>query len=184
MLIRQSTNCFTMKLYSQTGLVLELVPTAIVLSGRQVSDSDTAALQMSLGRWQPDFLKILYSTKKLLSDQRYADSLIHKNILPQDGQSGSFHGLCVLWDLCMNNHDTKRWNSLIYHIENGHLLYKILRSHLLKLWLSGVDYVSLHSCRTRVTRPSILMIHSPTWQYIQPIKDLAGRAKPFTMRKV
>ena len=43
-----------------------LVPTAIVLqSGRQVSDSDTAALQMSLGRWQPDFMAISYSTYKI-----------------------------------------------------------------------------------------------------------------------
>ena len=51
---------------SQTGLVLEVVPTAIVLqSGRQVSDSDTTALQMSLGRWQPDFMAISYSTKKI-----------------------------------------------------------------------------------------------------------------------
>ena len=68
---------------SQTGLVLEVVPTAIVLqSGRQVSDSDTTALQMSLGRWQPDFMAISYSTKKIaigpevcrLSDTR-ADNL-------------------------------------------------------------------------------------------------------------
>ena len=46
-------------LLSQTGLVLELVPTVIVLqSRRQVSDLDTAALQMSLGRWQPHFVAI------------------------------------------------------------------------------------------------------------------------------
>ena len=51
---------------SQTGLVLELVPTAIVLqSGRQVSDSDTGARQVSLGRCQPDFMAISYFTKKI-----------------------------------------------------------------------------------------------------------------------
>ena len=53
-------------LLSQTGLVLELVPTAIVLqSGRQVSDSDTAALQMSLGRCHSDYMAISCPTKKI-----------------------------------------------------------------------------------------------------------------------
>ena len=36
-----------------TALVLELVPTAVVLkSGRHISDSDAAAAEMSLVRWQ------------------------------------------------------------------------------------------------------------------------------------
>ena len=81
---------------SKTGLVLELVPTSIVLqSGRQVSDPDTTALQMSLGRWQPDFMAISYSTKKIAigpevcrpSDTRpdnlfeaYRESCIHTNL--------------------------------------------------------------------------------------------------------
>ena len=56
---------------SKTGLVLELVPTARVLrSGRQVWDSDTTVLQMTLGRWQPDFMAMLL-------DQRYTDCMIH-----------------------------------------------------------------------------------------------------------
>ena len=63
---------------SKTGLILELVPAAIVLqSGRLVSDSDTTALQMSIGRWQTDFIAMSHPTKKLLSDQRCADRLIH-----------------------------------------------------------------------------------------------------------
>ena len=35
----------------------------------QVSDSDTAALQMSLGRWQPDFMAISYPNKKIAIGQ-------------------------------------------------------------------------------------------------------------------
>ena len=130
---------------------------------------------MSLWRWQPDFMAISYSTKKIafgpevwftcwkpvwglytnLYEQRF------KNTLPQDGQSGSSHGSWALGDLCMNNHYTIRWNSesLIYLINNGHLFYKTQCVHLLKLWLSCVDCVSLHSCRIG---PLILMIHSPT----------------------
>ena len=51
----------------QTGLVLELVPAAIVLqSGGQVSDSDTTALQMSLGRWQAGFMAISYSAQIII----------------------------------------------------------------------------------------------------------------------
>ena len=43
-----------------------------------------------------------------------------KNTLPLDGQSWSFQGLWALGDLCMNNHYTIRWNSLIYLMNNGH----------------------------------------------------------------
>ena len=46
---------------SETWLVLEFVLTAIfVQSGRQVSDSDAAAAQMSLGRIQEDGNLILW----------------------------------------------------------------------------------------------------------------------------
>ena len=49
----------------QTGLVLELVPTAVVLkSGRHISDSDVSEAEMSLGRWQPDFIAISSTWKK------------------------------------------------------------------------------------------------------------------------
>ena len=93
----------------------------------------------------------------------------------------SFHGSWALGDLSMKSHCTIRWNSLIYLINNGHLLYKILYAHRLKLWLSCVDYVSLHPCRTG---PSILMIHSFTWECMQLINDLVGSAKPSPMRKI
>ena len=44
--------------------MLELVPADVVLkSGRHISDSDAAAAEMSLVRWQPDFIAISYSSK-------------------------------------------------------------------------------------------------------------------------
>ena len=47
-------------------LSMELVPTAVVLQlGRAVSASDTDAEHMNLGRWQPDFIVISYSNKKI-----------------------------------------------------------------------------------------------------------------------
>ena len=49
-----------------TGLVLELVPTDVVLqSGRHIPDSEAAAAEMSLVRWQPDFIAISYTSKKI-----------------------------------------------------------------------------------------------------------------------
>ena len=51
---------------NRTRLSLQLVPTAVVLqSGRSVSASDTDAEDMNLGRWQPDFIVISYSHKKI-----------------------------------------------------------------------------------------------------------------------
>ena len=61
-----------------TGLVLELVPADVVLkSGRHIPDSDAAAAEMTLVRWQPDFIAIPYSSKKSLLDQRCTDRLTH-----------------------------------------------------------------------------------------------------------
>ena len=46
-------------------MLLELVPTAVVLkSGRHISDSDVSEAEMSLGRWQPDFIAISSTWKK------------------------------------------------------------------------------------------------------------------------
>ena len=86
------------------------------------SDTTGHCLDGKLILWQ-------YPTplRKLLYDQRYADSLILKtclrlivescrhmnqfkqhlkNTLPQDDQSWSFNGLWALGDFCMNNHYT------------------------------------------------------------------------------
>ena len=58
--------------------MLELVPADVVLkSGRHIPDSDAAAAEMSLVRWQPDFIAISYTSKKLLLDQRCADRPTH-----------------------------------------------------------------------------------------------------------
>ena len=49
---------------SSTGLALELVPADVVLqSGRHIPDSDAAAAEMSLVRWQPGFIAISYTSK-------------------------------------------------------------------------------------------------------------------------
>ena len=46
--------------------MLELVPADVVLkSGRHIPDSDAAAAEMSLVRWQPDFIAISYTSKKI-----------------------------------------------------------------------------------------------------------------------
>ena len=46
--------------------VLVLVSTDVVLkSGRHISDSEAAAAEMSLVRWQPDFITISYTSKKI-----------------------------------------------------------------------------------------------------------------------
>ena len=46
--------------------MLELVPTDVVLqSGRHIPDSEAAAAEMSLVRWQPDFIAISYTSKKI-----------------------------------------------------------------------------------------------------------------------
>ena len=51
---------------SSTGLALELVPADVVLqSGRHIPDSDAAAAEISLVRWQPDFIAISYTSKKI-----------------------------------------------------------------------------------------------------------------------
>ena len=53
---------------SQIGLVIEHVSTAIILqSGRQVFDLGTAAVQTSLGRWQPGLMAISNSKRKITS---------------------------------------------------------------------------------------------------------------------
>ena len=56
----------------QIGLVLGLVPTAVFTvfkSGRQVSDSDATAAEMSFGRWIPDFL-VFHSGQNLRKKRR------------------------------------------------------------------------------------------------------------------
>ena len=46
--------------------MLELVLTDVVLKlGRHISDSDDAAAEMSLVRWQPDFIAVSYTSKKI-----------------------------------------------------------------------------------------------------------------------
>ena len=46
--------------------MLELVPADVVLkSGMHISDSDTAAAEISLVRWQLDFIAISYTSKKI-----------------------------------------------------------------------------------------------------------------------
>ena len=46
--------------------MLELVPADVVLkSGRDISDSDAAAAEMSLVRWHPDFIAISYTSKTI-----------------------------------------------------------------------------------------------------------------------
>ena len=65
--IWQLTGLFTMKLCSVRQSWFENWSPLIVLqSGRQVSDSVTAALQVSLGGWQPDFMAISYTSKHLI----------------------------------------------------------------------------------------------------------------------
>ena len=44
-------------------------------SGTQILDSDSAAAEMGLGRWKPDFMVVSYSTKKIaLGPKEYLQS--------------------------------------------------------------------------------------------------------------
>ena len=70
-----------------------------------------------------------------------------KNILTPDGQSESFHGSQALGAQGMNNHYTILLNSLEVGIprqkQSPTIIQDLVYVHLLKLWLSYVDYVSL-----------------------------------------
>ena len=143
MSIWQLIGLFNVKLRS--ALVSELVSTAIVLqSGSQVMDSDTAALQMSLGRWQPDFLALSYSTKKIATGpevcrpsdtctenlfeaysrklQTYellhwqVESCRHTNLFEQHFRNTLQHWLVGTRGLVHEQSFTILWNSLIYMI--------------------------------------------------------------------
>jgi hypothetical protein len=54
---------------SRTGLSLALVPTTLVQeAGREVTDSDIQAGQMSLCNWQPDIVGISFAKRKIAVD--------------------------------------------------------------------------------------------------------------------
>ena len=177
---------------------LEVVPTAIVLQSGWFRHCSITNESWKMATWF--YGNILPHEENCIrsrnSDQRYADSLIHvlktcvrlkldaADIQTYLNSTSKIH--CLRMDTAgpsigCGHSGTCAWTVITWYSE-------IPWSSIVRL--ASVEALAfmcrLHCCPSLQNQPLILLIKSPTWQCMQPIKDLAESTKPswFSMRKV